>query len=40
MHGFIHENATGQQPGVAYHALSDARSSIAIRNLLAEIFSL
>jgi len=39
MHGFTHENATGQQPGVAYHAPSDARSSIAIKNFLAEIFA-
>lgn len=39
MHGFTHESATGQQPGVAYHASSDARSSIAIRNFLAEIFA-
>jgi len=39
MHGFTHESATGQQPGVAYHAASDARSSIAIKNFLAEIFS-
>jgi dienelactone hydrolase len=39
MHGFTHESATGQQPGVAYHAQSDARSSIAIRNFLAEIFA-
>ena len=39
MHGFTHENATGQTPGVAYHAASDARSSAAIRSFLAELFS-
>jgi dienelactone hydrolase len=38
MHGFTHETATGQQPGVAYHALSDARSSAAIRAFLGELF--
>ena len=30
MHGFTHETATGQQPGVLYHAQTDARSSAAI----------
>jgi dienelactone hydrolase len=40
VHGFTHENATVQQPGVAYHALSDARSSMAIRNFLGDIFTL
>jgi dienelactone hydrolase len=40
MHGFTHENAKGQQPGVAYDAASDARSSMAIKNFLAEISSL
>jgi dienelactone hydrolase len=39
MHGFTHETADGTQvPGVAYHALSDARSSMAIRTFLAEVF--
>ncbi len=37
MHGFTHETATGQQPGVHYHAQTDARSTIAIRQFLAEI---
>ena len=37
MHGFTHD--TGPDlPGVAYHARSDARSSIAIRSFLAEVF--
>src|SRR5262249_550795 len=31
MHGFTHETATGQQPGVLYHAQTDARSSAAIQ---------
>jgi dienelactone hydrolase len=40
MHGFTHENADGAQtPGVAYHALSDARSSIAIHVFLTEVFA-
>jgi dienelactone hydrolase len=38
MHGFTHETATGQQPGVAYHALSDTRSSAAIAAFFREIF--
>jgi dienelactone hydrolase len=38
MHGFTHETATGQQPGVAYHALSDIRSSAAIAAFFGEIF--
>jgi dienelactone hydrolase len=38
MHGFTHEAATGQMPGVAYHAPSDARSSKAIQLFLDEIF--
>jgi len=38
MHGFTHEAATGQQPGVAYHGLSDARSSAAIQTFFEEIF--
>jgi len=40
MHGFTHEAATGQTPGVRYHAPSDARSSAAIRTFLAELFDL
>jgi hypothetical protein len=39
MHGFTHETATGTQPGVAYHAASDARSRIAIQEFLKEIFT-
>ena len=39
MHGFTHETATRQQPGVAYHAPSDARSSAAIGTFFDEIFS-
>jgi dienelactone hydrolase len=38
MHGFTHETATGQQPGVQYHARSDARSSVAIQDFLRELF--
>ena len=38
VHGFTHENATGQQPGVAYHAPSDARSSRAIQMFFDELF--
>jgi dienelactone hydrolase len=37
MHGFAHENLTGI-PGVAYHALTDARSSIAIQDFFDELF--
>jgi hypothetical protein len=37
MHGVTHETATGQQPGVRYHAQTDARSTIAIHQFLAEI---
>ena len=39
MHGFTHETATGQTPGVQYHAPSDARSSLAIKAFLDEIFT-
>jgi dienelactone hydrolase len=40
MHGFTHENAAQHNiPGVAYHALTDARSSEALRAFLAELFS-
>jgi len=38
MHGFTHESATGQQPGVMYHAPTDARSSVAIRQFFMELF--
>jgi dienelactone hydrolase len=38
MHGFTHETADGTEtPGVAYHAASDARSSIAIQTFFAEV---
>ena len=38
MHGFTHETATGQQPGVRYHAQTDARSSVAIEEFFTELF--
>ena len=38
MHGFTHETAAGQQPGVQYHAQTDARSSVAIQEFLDELF--
>jgi dienelactone hydrolase len=38
MHGFTHEDADGKSPGVAYHALADARSSTAMQMFVAEIF--
>ena len=38
MHGFTHETATGQQPGVLYHEQTDARSSVAIQDLFNELF--
>src|SRR5437773_11722957 len=37
MHGFTHEGGPNV-PGVAYHALSDARSARAIQNFFNEIF--
>lgn len=37
MHGFTHETATGQQPGVQYDAKTDARSSAAILTFLQEL---
>jgi len=40
MHGFTHENATGQTPGVAYHAPSDARSAAAIGAFLEDLFDI
>jgi dienelactone hydrolase len=39
MHGFTHENATGQQPGVAYHAQSDRRSAAAIQAFFDEVLA-
>ena len=39
MHGFTHETATGQQPGVMYHAQTDARSSVALQAFLTELFA-
>jgi len=39
MHGFTHETAAGQQPGVQYDARADARSSAAIQSFFAELFS-
>ena len=38
MHGFTHETANGQTPGVVHDAVSDRRSSIAIRAFFDEIF--
>jgi len=38
MHGFTHETAAGQQPGVLYHAQTDARSSVAIQDFFTELF--
>jgi dienelactone hydrolase len=38
MHGFTHETATGQQPGVLYDAPTDARSSAAIQGFFEEVF--
>jgi hypothetical protein len=37
MHGFTHE-AGSQIPGVAYHAITDARSSSAIQSFFVELF--
>jgi dienelactone hydrolase len=37
MHGFTHE-AGPQLPGVAYHAIADARSSSAIQSFFVELF--
>lgn len=39
MHGFTHETATGQQPGVAYDEDTDRRSSAAIDAFLREAFA-
>lgn len=40
MHGFTHEAASGQQPGVRYDATADARSSAAIRAFLDDSLSI
>lgn len=40
MHGFTHENALGQTPGVRYDTRADARSSAAIQAFLDEVFAL
>jgi dienelactone hydrolase len=37
MHGFTHEGGP-EIPGVAYHALADARSAAAMQNFLSELF--
>ena len=39
MHGFTHDPAGPSQPGVAHHAVADARSSAALGALLAEVFA-
>ena len=40
LHGFTHQDAVAHKvPGVAYHALADARSSSATQMFLAELFS-
>ena len=39
MHGFTHENAAEHAvSGVAYHAPTDARSSVALHAFLGELF--
>ena len=38
MHGFTDEYAVGKVPGVAYHALADARSSTAMGMFFVELF--
>jgi hypothetical protein len=38
MHGFTHDTGGPAAPGVAYHAVADARSSAAIQTFLAESF--
>ena len=37
MHGFTHENGP-PMPGVAYHAVADARSAVAMQNFFGELF--
>jgi dienelactone hydrolase len=39
MHGFTHETATGQQPGVRYDEAADRRSLVAIDGFLREVFA-
>ena len=39
MHGFTHETATGQQPGVLYDEAADRRSLVAIDGFLREAFA-
>jgi len=39
MHGFTHQTAAGQTPGVAYHAPSDLRSWTAIQSFFDDIFA-
>lgn len=39
MHGFTHEDALGQTPGVRYDARADARSAAAIQTFLDEAFA-
>jgi dienelactone hydrolase len=38
MHGFTHEDATGQMPGVRYDASADKRSLAAVREFLNRVF--
>jgi hypothetical protein len=38
MHGFTHEDAAGQIPGVRYDADADARSFAAVRAFLDRMF--
>ena len=37
MHGFTHETGPAV-PGVAYHAVADARSATAMQNFFSELF--
>jgi hypothetical protein len=39
MHGFTHETALQPANGVAYDAVADARSAVAIQTFLDEIFA-
>jgi dienelactone hydrolase len=39
MHGFTHESGPAV-PGIAYHAVADARSASAMRDFFDEIFGL
>jgi metal-dependent amidase/aminoacylase/carboxypeptidase family protein len=38
MHGCTHDVGRAAAPGVAYHAVTDVRSSAAIQTFLAELF--